>query len=164
MQAQTAYAPTDITVILLDIEQRLRAVLDATGAPAFGTVELYDMSALVVLETVDHENKLEGLRFTIKRSFKITLILANRFYTTRRAAMMGEGATPGLLTLGELAVKEISGKSADYYIAPETGEMFALGSSEANHPDRLAFRQPFTILPAGLLVDQMDKGTARRPR
>jgi hypothetical protein len=182
MQIPPAYAPTEISPILLDIEQRLRD-LKTAGPPevaAFGEVQLYDLSdlgqamqelyltadsvALVVLESVEHESRLEGIRYTLRHSFKVSLILANRFYTTRRAAMMGEGGSLGLLALAELAVISLSGQASGYTAAPESGEMFALGSTEASHPDRLAFCQPFTIIPIGLLVEQMDRGTTRRPR
>jgi len=133
------------------------------GANAFDKVNIFDLQeltkameelflyhnriALIGLDSIDHENVVAGRTLRVMRSLSVTIIVADRRFSDRQKAMMGDGTTPGALYLEKLLVDGVAGElPSGAVMLPGTGRLIALENDKRkDETGRIIFAQDFDV-------------------
>lgn len=147
---------------------KLPAAYDAGDPPvpvaAFSKVKIFDLQdlakameelflydnriALIGLDAVNHDHTISGRTLTVDRTLSVTIIMADRRYSDRQKAMVGDSTTPGALLLQKVLVDGIAGELplAGVVCAPGAGRLVALENEKRkDETGRILFAQDFTL-------------------
>jgi hypothetical protein len=170
--------------VLTTLKTKLAALQwTPTGGPAeaaFHHVEIFDMSDLVVAlqellaleghrvclivhDSESFENEVKGRDLHCRQSRQVRLVLADRHWTERQAAMLGDTATPqttpGALKLKDITLPAVCGLLQDgIRCEPGSGELALLQSSDrADLAGRIVYFQDLTLAGGELKFDLGNK-------
>lgn len=100
--------------------------------------------AVLLLEDAPHESNILGRVLFVRRIVNLTILLADRNWSNRQVAMMGNEETPGAIQLAHLLVEGLAGEqSGGIIVAPGQGDLMAIERNNA--PGRIAWRQEFRV-------------------
>lgn len=158
----------DIRTSLTDIAAAVSAITlpPAYGDPAvaaFDKVKIFDLQdlavameelfayadriAIIALDGINHDSEVGGNSLKLKRSATVTILCADRRYSDRQKALMGDSATPGALQLQKLLVDALAGRLSGGSVAvPAAGRLALVEHDQRrNDPGRIVFAQDFEI-------------------
>lgn len=149
---------------VLDVLRVALSAIQIWGKPAFEQVKIYDLldlkkaleELLVTKNRVcllipggeEWDRNIHGAQLICHQTRQVTLLMADRNYTDRLKAMLGDLQTPGVFTLSAHVLPAVCGRLADrsFVVEPDNGELFALeGDDRANNPGRICWRQELAI-------------------
>lgn len=140
---------------------RLPASFDQDMPLAFEKVKIFDLQdlrkameelflyanriALIGLDGIDHDAAVNGRTLVIERNLDVTIIVADRRYSDRQKALMGDSTTPGALFLQTLLVDALAGElNSGGVVMPGAGRLVSIEGRE-NETGRIAFAQDLAI-------------------
>ena len=144
-------------------EMRLPLGVPWQGAAAFDKVNIFDLQdlskameelflyanriALIGLDAVDHANEVTGRRLRTERTLAVTIVVADRRFSDRQKAMMGDASTPGALFLEKLLVDALAGElPGGAVVQPGAGRLVLLEHAQRDAgTGRIIFAQDFDV-------------------
>lgn len=145
---------------LPEILAALQAQVEAVqweGQPAFGSVQLFDVTSLeqafqeliasqqrvcfIVPDDEAFEPKLQAGKLLITRRLPVALLISDRVLGSRQKALYGDGLnTPGAFALAELCLAAVTGQLLDkpngVQCVPKTSAVLHLDNPTASLPGR----------------------------
>ena len=103
--------------------------------------------ALIGLDAINYSNTVQGRTLIVEQSLSITVIIADRRFSDRQKALMGDSTTPGALLLQNVVVNGLAGElDSGAVCRPNTGRLTALElERRAAETGRIIFAQDFDV-------------------
>ena len=103
--------------------------------------------ALVGLDGVSHSNRVSGRSLIVERSLDVTVLIADRRFSDRQKAMMGDATTPGAVLLQKVVVDDLAGElPSGAVVTPGQGRLISLEfEKRTNETGRILFAQDFRV-------------------
>jgi hypothetical protein len=102
---------------------------------------------MIGLDSVDHENVVAGRTLRTMRSLSITIVIADRRFSDRQKAMLGDATTPGALLLEKLLVDGVAGElPSGAVVMPGAGRLVLIENEKRkDETGRIIFAQDFDV-------------------